>query len=173
LKKLIIYATLILVLFGLPFIAYTAEEYAGIKKCRMCHMKIYKKWKTTAHAGAFDTLKPGAKAEAKTQAGLDPQKDYSSDPECIVCHTTGNDVSRPGIQCEACHAPGKKFCKATIMNKKKWKADPDKQRQMALDAGLVIAPDEESCRTCHNEKSPTYKPFDFKARYEEIKHKNK
>jgi len=44
---------------------------------------------------------------------------------------------------------------------------------MALEAGLVIAPNEASCKQCHNERSPHYNPFDFKARYEDINHKNK
>jgi len=173
LKKLLIYTTLALVLFGLPFIAYTAEEYAGAKKCRMCHMKIHKIWLTTGHSKAFETLKPGIKPEIKKKAGLDLQKDYTADASCLACHTTGNDALRPGIQCESCHAPGKGYTRAIIMNKKKWKADPDKQRKLALEAGLIVAPDESYCKTCHNEKSPTFKPFDFKTRYEEIKHKKK
>ena len=171
LKKLLLYATLALVLFGLPFIAYTAEEYIGNKKCKMCHIKIYKKWDSTEHSGALESLKPGVKAEAKKKAGLDAQKDYTADASCVSCHTTGNDIIRPGVQCEACHAPGKGYSKPTIMNKKKWKADPDKHKKLALEAGLVVAPSEENCKSCHNEKSPTFKGFDFKARYEEIKHK--
>ena len=171
LKKLLIYTTLALMLFGLPFIAYTQEVYVGAKKCKMCHIKIHKKWQTVGHSKAFESLKPGVKPEVKKKAGLDPQKDYTADAACVECHTTGNDVTRPGIQCEACHAPGKGFTKPTIMNKKKWKANPDVQRKLALEAGLVIAPDEAFCRTCHNEKSPTFKAFDFHERYEEIKHK--
>jgi hypothetical protein len=158
-------------LFGLPFIAYTQEEYVGTKKCKMCHIKIYKKWQAVGHSTAFELLKPGVKPEVKKKAGLDPQKDYTADASCVECHTTGNDVTRPGIQCEACHAPGKGYTKPTIMNKKKWKVDPDKHKKLALEAGLVVAPSEENCKTCHNEKSPTFKPFDFKARYEDIKHK--
>ena len=57
------------------------------------------------------------------------------------------------------------------MSKKKWKTDPDKQKKLALEAGLVVAPNESNCAKCHNEKSPTFKVFDFKTRYEEIKHK--
>lgn len=170
-RTLLLYGTLALLLFGLPFIAYTAEEYAGAKKCKMCHIKIYKKWVTTKHAGALESLKPGVKAEVKKKAGLDVQKDYTAEAACISCHTTGNDVMRPGIQCEACHAPGKKYSKPTIMSRVKWKKDPDTQRKLALAAGLVVAPSEEKCKTCHNEKSPTFKAFDFKIRYEEIKHK--
>ena len=40
-KKWVIYLILALLLFGLPFIAYTAEEYAGATKCKLCHIKIY------------------------------------------------------------------------------------------------------------------------------------
>ena len=32
---------------------------------------------------------------------------------------------------------------------------------------------EKLCKKCHNERSPHYEGFDFKKRYEEIKHTNK
>jgi hypothetical protein len=169
-KKIVLFIALALVLFGLPFIAYSAEDYVGVKKCKMCHMKIYKSWEQTSHAKVFEVLKPGAATEAKQTAGLDPQKDYTQDKTCIGCHTTGS-VDQPGIQCEACHGPGKAYSSAKIMNRKKWKADPDKQKEMAAHAGLNAKPDEKTCMTCHNDTSPTYnKPFDFKVRCEVIKH---
>lgn len=168
-KKILLFIALALVLFGLPFIAYTAEEYVGIKKCKVCHMKIYKSWEKTSHAQAFETLKPGAQSEAKQKAGLDLQKDYTQDETCLGCHTTGT-VQHPGVQCEACHGAGKAYSSAKIMNKTKWKADPEKHREMAVCAGLNNTPDEQVCLACHNEKSPTFKPFDFKQRYEQIKH---
>jgi len=168
-KRILIFIALALVLFGLPFIAYSTEDYVGIKKCKMCHMKIYKGWQKTSHATALETLKPGVANEAKQKAGLDPQKDYSQDAACIDCHTTGPD-HKPGIQCEACHGAGKAYSSSKIMNRSKWKADPEKHCAMAVEAGLKKAPDEKNCTACHNEKSPTYKPFDFKKRYEEIKH---
>ncbi len=169
-KKFLLYLFLGLLLFGLPFMAYTSEEYVGDRKCKVCHIKIHKSWRETPHAKAFEALNPGVKAEAKKKAGLDDQKDYTTDASCIQCHTTGNSPLFPGIQCEACHAPGKKYTSAKIMNKKKYKANPEQQRKLALEAGLIIAPDEKNCTECHNEKSPTYQPFDFKARYEEVKH---
>lgn len=172
-KKFLLYLLLGLALFGLPLIVYTSEEYFGARKCKVCHIKIYKTWKDTAHAKAFDDLSPGVKAEAKKKAGLDTNKDYTTDASCIKCHTTGNSIQFPGIQCEACHESGKRYTSAKIMNKKKWKANPEKQRKLALEAGLVVKPDEKNCKGCHNEKSPTYKPFDFAERYEEIKHKKK
>lgn len=169
-KKLLLYIILGLVLFGLPFIAYTSEEYVGATKCKVCHIKIFKSWGETKHGKAFDVLNPGVKAEEKKKAGLDDKKDYTTDPSCIQCHTTGNNTMFPGIQCEACHGSGKNYTNINIMNKSKWNASPDTQRKLAIDAGLVITPEEKSCKACHNEKSPTYKPFDFKSRYEQVKH---
>ena len=76
-KKTIIYLTVGLALFGLPFIAYTSEEYVGAKKCKTCHIKIYKKWQQASHSDAYTILSPGARSEEKKKAGLDPDKDYS------------------------------------------------------------------------------------------------
>jgi hypothetical protein len=168
-KKILLFIALALVLFGLPFIAYTAEEYVGAKKCRMCHMKIFKSWEQTGHAKAFEALKPDVETEAKQKAGLDPKKDYTQDATCVGCHTTGV-VQHEGVQCEACHGAGKEYSKTTIMNRSRWKAEPEKHHEMALQAGLVIKPTEAMCTACHNEKSPTYEPFDYKKRYEEVTH---
>ena len=170
-KKWVIYLILALLLFGLPFIAYTAEEYAGATKCKLCHIKIYKSWQQTKHGTAFDVLSPGNKDEEKKKAGLDPQKDYTADAKCLECHTTGNNEQFPGIQCEACHGAGKGYTSIRVMNKKLWKEDPKKQEQLALAAGLIIKPDENLCKKCHNEKSPTFKPFNFAERYKEVSHK--
>ena len=168
-KKVLLFIAIALVLFGLPFIAYTAEEYVGVKKCKVCHIKIFKSWEQTSHSKVFEVLKPGAATEAKQTAGLDPQKDYTQDSACVSCHTTGT-PDQLGVQCEACHGAGKNYCDPKIMNKQAWKADPDKYREMAEHAGLNCKPDEQVCVKCHNTKSPTYKPFDFKSRCEQVKH---
>ncbi|MDQ7053400.1 MAG: hypothetical protein Q9P14_11070 [candidate division KSB1 bacterium] len=35
----------------------------------------------------------------------------------------------------------------------------------------LIKPDEKTCKNCHNEKSPTFKEFDYGEKfYEKIKH---
>jgi len=116
---------LVLVWCGTSAGTVAGEEatYVGVKKCKTCHIKVYQTWKETKHALAFDKLSEQEKQDAK----------------CTECHTTGKDVNFPGIQCEACHAPGSKFTSATIMNKKKYSADPEGQRKMALEAGLIIA----------------------------------
>jgi hypothetical protein len=39
-------------------------------------------------------------------------------------------------------------------------------------AGGMIYPATQSCKLCHNEESPTYKPFDEKTFSEKIAHPN-
>jgi hypothetical protein len=87
----------------------------------------------------------------------------------LKCHATAYNFSEAkvtesvpveeGVSCESCHGPGKDYMKKSVMEDK----------DAAIEAGLVI-PDEQTCKKCHNEESPNYKPFDFAARWEEIKH---
>lgn len=162
--------------------AYSAEaQYAGAQKCKICHSSDklggleYPIWEKSAHATSLDSLKPGAKAEAKQKAKLDPNKDYSADKGCIGCHSTGFDkpaaagAKLEGVQCEACHGPGSEYSKPNIMSVAKYKANRDTAHKASLDAGLIV-PAEATCKGCHNEKSPTAKAFDFAASKEKIKH---
>jgi mono/diheme cytochrome c family protein len=150
------------------------HAYVGAKKCKMCHLKQYTTWETTRMAKSFEVLKPGARAEEKKRAGLDPAADYTADPKCLGCHTTG--YGKPGgfeslaatpdlvgVQCESCHGPGGDYLakdKMSLQNK-------EYKREEMLAAGLVV-PNAKTCTTtCHNEKSPFAKPgeaFDFEAR---------
>ena len=52
--------------------AADTPEFKGFRVCAKCHDAQGDAWKGTAHAKAFESLKPGVKAEAKTRAGLDP-----------------------------------------------------------------------------------------------------
>ncbi len=89
-------------------------KYIGVNKCKACHIKQYNSWKRTKMAVSFENLKPGVKAEEKLKVGLNPKMDFTKDPECLACHTTG--YGKPGgfisieetpemanVQCEACH----------------------------------------------------------------------
>lgn len=182
-------AAIVAMVLGLRLTDLRAQEaeYVGVAKCKVCHSKEklggeeYQVWETTAHAKALETLKAGVKAEAKSAANLDPQKDYSSDPECLKCHTTGygkpaaagTDGTKPnldGVQCEACHGPGSKYKSPKIMSKKKYAEDREATREENIAAGLIL-PTEEVCTGCHNQDSPSFKEFDFKAKVEEIRHK--
>ncbi len=65
-------------------------SYVGPVKCNgSCHDPYYQAWLTTPHGKSFESLKSGVKGEAKTKAGLDPEKDYTGDPLCLRCHTNG------------------------------------------------------------------------------------
>jgi PAS domain S-box-containing protein len=135
------------------------SNYVGHTKCKTCHMSQHKSWLAGAHAGAFDKL------EAKDQGNA----------ECLACHTTGQGgeaaagADLKGVQCEACHGPGSQYKSMKIMSKKAYKADPEAARKAAVEAGLLI-PDEKTCVGCHNEKSPTFKGFDYAAMKEKTKH---
>ena len=85
--------------------------------CKKCHKKQYESWVETPMANAFYSLEAGEKAEEKKKVGLDPNKDYTTDPECLKCHATGHgkpsgfvsmDATEElhGVTCEACHGPG-------------------------------------------------------------------
>ncbi len=75
--------------------------YVGTPACVDCHEEAVEFWKTTVHAGAWQTL-------------VDGNKQY--DLSCVGCHVTG--FRQPGgselveneglrdVQCEVCHGPG-------------------------------------------------------------------
>ncbi|MCX6641018.1 MAG: cytochrome c family protein [bacterium] len=139
-------------------------DYIGAPKCKICHKgeakgKIYEIWSESKHAKSLEVLK--VKGEDKN-------------PACLACHVTG--YGKPtgygadstkfealgNVGCEVCHGPGSAYSKMAVMQ------DPAK----AKEAGL-LTPDEKTCLTCHNEKSPTFnkdKPFKFAESYKMIEH---
>jgi len=120
----------------------TKATYVGSKKCKMCHMPVYKAWEATKHATAIKALGDTAKAE------------------CFECHTvgykkTGGFVSLDktpelvNVQCENCHGPGSLHVKAS-------KEDRKKTVTVVADASL--------CLNCHTKKrSPGFKFEEKKA----------
>lgn len=169
-KKVLFFIILAIVLFGLPLLAYTEDNYVGANRCRACHMTVYRSWHDTPHAQAFEALKPGQRQPEKENAGLSPEIDYTQDISCLACHTTGMAYQFEGVQCESCHGPGRQYTHASIMNRRTWGTDPEGHRQRACEAGLIIKTDEATCLQCHNDRSPTYRPFHFTEMYEKVKH---
>jgi len=94
-------------------------EYVGEAKCKKCHFKEHRSWKSNPnykHAAAFENMKQHLKSV--------DQKN-SQDRLCVSCHTTGalhpdrggfKDLESSshllGVQCEACHGPGSKHVEA-------------------------------------------------------------
>lgn len=157
-KKVSVLLILALAAFALTtMLAYAADgpTYVGEKKCKMCHKDVHAAWAETPHANAFTVL------------SAEEQKD----PKCISCHITGKDskdVVLEGVQCEACHGPGSDYKSAKIMSKKKWEADPETYKKMAIEAGLIY-PTAETCTNCHKkEGNPNFKPFDFEKSKDKV-----
>ncbi|MFC1563449.1 cytochrome c family protein [candidate division KSB1 bacterium] len=164
--------------------AQGTPKYVGASKCKACHMSKKKgdqfnKWKENRHASAFVTLGTDRAKSVAAEAGVsgDPQKADA----CLQCHVTAHGADKAaldtsykmeeGVTCETCHGPGSLYRKASVMNAKKYAADPEGTVAGWKTMGLIM-PDENLCKKCHNEKSPTYKPFDYKSFAEMIAHPN-
>lgn len=140
-----------------------AQEYSflGNKDCKKCHIKEYKSWEATLMAKTFDVLKPGERAEAKTAAGVDPNEDFTTNGECLSCHSTGwgkpggftsieETPHLAGVGCEACHGAGSGYSVDELMSLK------NKTYKLAdvVAAGMVEKVSEAQCIVCHNADNP-------------------
>lgn len=176
------------------FLGGQQYEYVGTNKCKACHSSSkkgaqYKVWQETKHAQAFETLLSDAAKKIASERGLKTAP--SESPECLGCHTVGYGAGgyelkeaafynpaeddREGkkavkrmenlknVGCESCHGPGSKYKSMKTM-----KAIFNSEVN-ASDYGLMI-PNEKTCLKCHNEKSPSYKPFNYASRLKEIAH---
>ena len=140
--------------------------YKGFSACKMCHKAQYDSWSKTRMANALESLKPGTFVEEKKKAGLDPEKDYTTDPNCLSCHTTGykkpggyvDQKTTPnlvGVTCEACHGPSSLWLKEHMKSKDHKIAD-------LLPLGFNYPGSLKDCQNCHNEKSPFNEKLDKK-----------
>ena len=161
-------------ILGMAPQANAAPEIIGAPKCKGCHKaKTGDQWKTwteSAHARAFETLASEQSRSIAKEKGLgDPQTENA----CLRCHATRaslgagaviNEKAKyadsEGVGCESCHGPGSDYKPGKVMK------DPEAARA----AGLVMERTAEACTRCHNETSPTFKPFDFEHRWAEIAH---
>jgi hypothetical protein len=158
-----------------------ANKYIGAEKCKSCHQaeasgNQFGVWEKAPHAKAFETLaSDAAKAIAKEKGIEDPQK---SD-QCLRCHVTAFGVpaeaikkgfDNKGVQCEACHGPGDLHVKARFAAAAE-ASDKEASTYQTIPADEIVAKvDESTCVKCHNEESPTFKPFCFWHRSAAIRH---
>jgi hypothetical protein len=145
--------------------------YLGVKSCAgVCH-KTEKQgnqfgiWEKTGHAQAYVTLTTAKANDIAKGKGL--AAPAAESPECLQCHALPADAKvdvKDGVQCEICHGPGSGYKGLSVMK--------DKAKSIA--AGMTEYRDqaaiEKQCRTCHNEKSPTFKGFNFEERWAKIRH---
>jgi hypothetical protein len=145
------------------------NKYVGVRACKSCHQteeegEQYKIWLNSRQAGAFNTLSTMEAQEIAKKKGL--RKPAAESQECLECHTITEEVKvkKDGVQCESCHGPGSVYKSNANME----------DRTKAIAAGLTYYKDEAAienkCRSCHNEKSPTYRPFNFSVMWGDIKH---
>ncbi len=171
-------------------------KYVGAAKCNgSCHDPYYQAWKKSPHGGTFNLLKPGVRKEAKERAKLDPKKDYTADPHCLRCHTTGykqkggfkpagsknkkgKDTSTPidpeepnleQVGCEMCHsvAGGSEMRLVMKNSKGKFKKAETEKFGQRWDYANV-------CTRCHTHKNTPFQPTlhdKYKFNFEERKKK--
>lgn len=173
-KKIILMFVLLFTLGVFYQINAAGFKYVGAKKCKMCHSSSksgaqYKKWEKAPHSKAYKTL---ASAESKKIAKKKGIKDAQKSPKCLRCHSTVYDITgkkrknvdstlkvTEGVSCESCHGPGSVYkSKKNMVDHKKFIA-----------FGGIMAT-KMLCESCHNEESPTYKPFDFNKKKIKIAH---
>jgi hypothetical protein len=152
-----------------------ANKFVGVKICAPCHKteksgNQFAVWQKSKHSEAFKALVSDKANEIAKAKGL--TKPAAESPECLQCHTLTADAKmvektfdpKDGVQCEVCHGAGSAYKSISVM----------KDKAKAIAAGLSEYKDdasiEKKCRTCHNEKSPTYKEFKFEERWPKIKH---
>jgi hypothetical protein len=147
-------------------------KYIGASKCKMCHVKPatgeqYNVWLKGPHAGAMKTLASDEAKKIATEKGI---ADPTTDAACISCHSTVGGVDAKlvasakiaeAVSCESCHGPGSMYKGASVM----------KNRDLAVSKGMIV-PTEETCTACHNDKSPTFKGFNFAEMSAKIAHPN-
>ncbi len=153
------------------------HKYIGVKKCGMCHKKAkdgeqLKVWKGSDHAKAYKSLTTAEADEIAKKAGFSTPA--AETEQCLKCHVTGYNTDakmkkksfkmEDGVQCEKCHGPGSDYKSMKTM----------KSREKSVEKGLIVyeneAAIEKMCKGCHNEESPTYKPFVFKEKWAKVKH---
>ena len=162
-------ATLLVVVYAFSTVGLFAEEgetptYVGSKKCKICHKgdkngNIWETWEGGVHAKAMESL---------------IEKGEENNPECLICHATGYGEGGYGTEgldekiaknlahvgCESCHGPGSMYKSKKVME----------DHEASIAAGMIV-PDAAGCITCHNEKSPDYKGFDFAEYWGRTMHK--
>ena len=169
-KRTLCHLALVAAAIVAPSLASAQHAYISAAKCKPCHNSAakgeqYNKWEKSKHAGAFNTLttpKAAEIAKAKGIAGA-----ASEAKECLECHAINDAAADPkmGVQCESCHGAGADYKAMAVM----------KVRADAAGKGMAVYADkaavEAMCKKCHNEKSPTAKPFNFDERMAAIAHK--
>ena len=169
-------------------------KFVGAIKCNgSCHDPYYQAWQNSPHGGTYNLLKPGERKEAKLRVKLDPEKDYTTTPLCLRCHTTGyrqkggfkpagskskkgkdtatkidpTEPNKEQVGCEMCHsvAGGSQFRAVMKSSKGNFTKAETEHYGQRWDYANV-------CTRCHTHKNTPFKPEvhdKYKFNYEERK----
>lgn len=164
---------LFILIAGIALTSQAQSKYVGVNKCAMCHKLAnygnqYAVWEKSKHAEAYNTLTGAKAAEIAKAKGI---KNAAEAPECLECHG-GVDAKladktydvKKGVQCEGCHGPGSAYLTLNVMK------DKAKSIQAGVREFKDKAAKEALCKTCHNEKSPSFKGFKYDEMWAKIKH---
>lgn len=157
-------------------------KYVGANKCKTCHMSkasgnAHGHWTESKHAQAFATLATPAALEIGKAKGIaKPQEDAA----CLRCHVTGHGQAaerfdktfdpKQGISCETCHGPGGAHASARLKAALGKKGAADGAPEKLPEGEIIGRPSPDTCLTCHNAESPSYKGFCFRERVVQILH---
>jgi hypothetical protein len=151
-------------------------KYVGVKSCRSCHSsrkigRQYQAWKKSPHAEGYEVL---ATSEAKGIADSLDIDDPQKHARCLECHITAFGVGperlaraltvKSGIGCEGCHGPGEAYAVLGMMRA------AASGTQDPAEIGLITKPPNGVCASCHNDRSPTYRPFTYGEAARKIAH---
>ncbi len=159
---------------ALAFTALTAftfsgsHDYVGSKSCKACHSNAkmggtaFKAWDGSGHSKALATLKSAEADKIAKEKGFKTKA--AETKECLECHVTS--AKDEGVGCESCHGAAGDY---------KSKHGKGKDVATAMAAGMMLpkvddGSAEKLCKTCHNDKSPTFKEFKFKEMWTKIAH---
>lgn len=149
------------------------NKYTGTKLCGTCHKSgkggtSFVVWEKSAHANAFKTLLTEESKKIAAEKGI---KGSPAEAEaCLKCHVTGGGTAKnveasfkkeDGVGCESCHGAASAYKMIHA------KGELEKSKAAGLNPGEKTA---KACQTCHNEESPTYKPFKFEEMWSKIAH---
>lgn len=150
------------------FTTNSGPQNGGAKTCKACHSNVkmggesYKAWEKSPHASAFKTLGTPEADKIAKEKGFKTKA--AETPECLGCHVTDTKFSAEGVGCESCHGAGSEY-----------KNKHAKNIEEGVKAGMKLpkvddGSAEKQCKTCHNDKSPTYKPLKFAEAWKKVAH---
>lgn len=167
------------------------NHYIGAQKCKSCHNDKasgdqFSAWQNMKHSHAWERLASEEAKKVGKEKGIDdPQKAEA----CLKCHVTAFGVPadqldksfdmKSGVQCETCHGPGEQHMKARVAAAGDEEAEEGFGDEKAgpkyakLPAGeIIVSPPMSTCLSCHNEQSPSFKPFCFHRANADVRHLN-